>query len=87
MAMLRGAIVNQQASAQLRDFIQSRLRAGARARDDEDAALRAGIASAMLVGIVTGRRIIGVPTLVEADTDDLVHVIAPALQQILAPQR
>jgi AcrR family transcriptional regulator len=86
MAMLRGAIVNQQAREQLRDFIQSRLRAGSRSRDEEDAALRAGLASAMLVGVITGRRIIGVPTLVDAETDDLVHVIAPALQQILAPR-
>ncbi|GGM47269.1 TetR family transcriptional regulator [Microbacterium saperdae] len=86
MAMLRGAIVNQHASDQLRDFIQSRLREGTRGSDDRDAALRTGVASAMLVGIITARRIIGVPTLVDADIDDLVRVVAPALQDVLAPR-
>ena len=86
MAMLRGAIVNEKASEQLRDFIQARLLDGTSERTDADAALRAGLASSMLVGIVTGRRIIGVPALVTADTEELVTVLAPAIQQILVPQ-
>jgi len=86
MAMLRGAIVNQHANDQLRDFIQSRLREGTQASGDADAVLRTGLASAMLVGIVTARRIIGVPTLVYADVEDLVRVVAPALQEVLAPR-
>ena len=85
MAMLRGAIVNDQASDQLREFIQSRLLQGTSERTDADAALRAGLASAMLVGVVTGRRIVGVPTLVAADRDELVAALAPAIQQILVP--
>lgn len=87
MAMLRGAIGNEHAAAQLRDFIQSRLLEGTRERTDTDAALRAAIASSMLVGVVTGRRVIGVPTLVEADTESLVAVLAPAVQNVLAPER
>lgn len=83
MAMLRGAIVNDQASAQLREFIQSRLLHGTIGRSDDDAALRAGLASSMLVGIVTSRRIIGVPVLVDADIEKLVATVAPAIQQIL----
>ncbi|WP_241983262.1 hypothetical protein [Cryobacterium tagatosivorans] len=78
-------VVNDTASGQLRDFIQSRLLVGTRDRHDPDAVLRAGLASSMLVGIVTGRRIIGVPTLVAADTETLVAVIGPAIQQILVP--
>ena len=85
MAMLRGAIVNSSANEQLRGFIESRLLDGTRDRAPSDAALRAGLASSMLVGIVTGRRIIGVPTLAAASTDELVAVLAPAIQQILAP--
>jgi AcrR family transcriptional regulator len=84
MAMLRGAIVNEQASEQLRDYIQSRLLTGTSGRSDADAALRAGLASSMLVGVVTGRRVIGVPTLVAADTEQLVAVLAPAVQAVLA---
>lgn len=86
MAMLRGAIVNDKASAQLRDFLQSRLQHGTSGRHDPDAALRAGLASTMIVGVVTGRRIIGVPTLAEADTDQLVAILGPAIQVILVPQ-
>lgn len=87
MAMLRGAIVNQQASEQLSEFIQSRLIEHAGSPDADDAALRAGLASAMLVGIVTSRRIIGVPMLIDTDADELVRVVAPAIQQILAAGR
>jgi AcrR family transcriptional regulator len=83
MAMLRGAIVNQQAAEQLRDFIQSRLVHGTVGGGDS-AALRAGLASAMLVGIVTGRQVVGVPTLLAADTETLVATVGPAIQQILA---
>ncbi|MDJ0376422.1 TetR family transcriptional regulator [Cryobacterium sp. PH31-L1] len=86
MAMLRGAIVNEQASERLRGFIESRLESGTRASAGPEAALRAGLASSMLVGIVTSRRIIGVPLLASADTDTLVGIVAPAIQQILVPQ-
>ena len=87
MAMLRGAIVNENASRQLADFIQSRLVDGASGStaDDSETALRAGLASAMLVGLVTSRRIIGVPLLTGADTATIVRIIAPAIQEILVP--
>ncbi len=84
MAMLRGAIVNEQARDQLRGFIQSRIIAGTNERLGADAALRAGLVSALLVGMVTSRQIIGVPVLVEADTEQLVAIIAPAIQKILS---
>ena len=82
MAMLRGAIVNEQASTQLREFIQSRLTRGMSGRGD-DATLRAGLAAAMLVGVITSRRIIGVPVLASADTDTLVTTVGPVIQQLL----
>lgn len=85
MAMLRGAIVNEQASAQLREFIQARLldAIDSRSVNHGDAVLRAGLASSMLVGIVVGRRIVGVPVLANADTETLVALIAPAIQSVL----
>lgn len=85
MARLRGAIINEQARHRLRDFIQSRLVTGTSERPGSDAALRAGLASSLLIGLVTSRRIIGVPLLVAADTEQLVAVIAPAIQKILVP--
>ncbi len=84
MAMLRGAIVNEQAREQLRDFIEARLLDTAvTGLSDDDAVLRAGLASSMLVGIVVGRRIVGVPTLAGADLQTLVALLAPALQSVL----
>lgn len=85
MAMLRGAIVNEQARDQLRGFIQSRITAGTSERLGADAALRAGLASALLVGMVTSRQIIGVPVLLAAEPEQLVAIVAPAIQKILAP--
>jgi len=85
MAMLRGAIGNEQAGSQLREFIQARLldAMGAGGGNVPDAALRAGLASSMLVGIVVGRRLVGVPILAEADTETLVAMVAPAIQSVL----
>lgn len=82
MAMLRGAVVNENASRQLRDFIQSRLVHGMKGRGD-DALLRAGLAASMLIGVILSRRIIGVPALVRADTDTLVRTVGPAIQAML----
>ena len=82
MAMLRGAIVNEQASAQLRQFIQSRLVHGTKGRGD-GALLRAGLAAAMLIGVIVSRRIIGVPALARADAERLIATVGPAIQQVL----
>jgi AcrR family transcriptional regulator len=85
MAMLRAAITNEQAGTQLREFIQARLLDAMGAARDKtpDAALRAGLASSMLVGVIVGRRVVGVPILAEADTETLVAMIAPAIQSVL----
>jgi len=86
MAMLRGAIVNDRASAQLREFLQERLLVAAVAsRDLDDATLRAGIVSSMLVGLVVGRGVVGVPTLAGADRETLIALVGPAVHSVLAP--
>lgn len=84
MATLRGAFANERAGAVLSGFIQSRLLAGTRAKNDAQGALRAGLAAAMLVGVITSRRVVGVPTIAAASTDELVAVLAPAIQAVLA---
>lgn len=83
MAMLRGAIVNEYAAEQLRDFIQSRLLHGMEGRGD-DGMLRAGLAASMLIGITVSRQLIGTPVLASADMDTLVATVAPAIQLVLA---
>ncbi|MCA2261936.1 TetR family transcriptional regulator [Mycobacterium marseillense] len=86
IAMLRGAIVNEQARTQLREFIQARLIDGARSRAIDDAVLRAGLASSMLVGLIMGRRIVGVPVLAGTAREKLVALAAPAIQSVLTSE-
>jgi AcrR family transcriptional regulator len=85
MAMLRNAMVNLQARQHLRDYIESRLTTGGGQSPGPDARLRAGLALSMLVGVVTGRQIIGVPVLAEANQEELVAIVAPAIQNTLLP--
>jgi len=86
MAMLRGAIVNDQANDQLRAFLQERLLVDVIAsRAVDDATLRAGVASSMLVGLAVGRGIVGVPALTAADREALIAIVGPALQSVLSP--
>lgn len=85
MAMLRGAMVNEQARQQLRDYIASRLVTGAHERLGPDAQLRGGLALSMLSGLVVSRQILGVPILAAADRDTLVSIVGPAIQQALVP--
>jgi hypothetical protein len=40
--------------------------------------------TATLVGSITGRRIIGIPALVAADTETLIRTVGPAIHQLLA---
>ena len=87
MAMLRGSMVSEDARKLLSDFIESRLLSSAKAPLGSDAVLRAGLAASMLVGIVTSRNIIVVPTLAEAEQEQLIGIIAPAIQQILMPSQ
>jgi len=85
LAMLRAAISNEHASAQLRAFFQSRLLdvIGPKLGNDSDATTRAGFASAMLVGVIVGRRIVQVPALAKEDQASVVRLVGPSIQAIL----
>ncbi|MFD4256889.1 TetR family transcriptional regulator [Streptomyces sp. NPDC058534] len=86
MAMLRGAIVNDQANEQLREFLQERLLVdNIASRAVDNPTLRAGIVSSMLVGLIVGRGIVGVATLAEAERETLIALIGPAVQRVLVP--
>ena len=87
MAILRGSMVSEDARELLSDFIQSRLLSSPKAQLGSDTVLRAGLAASMLVGVVTSRNIIVVPTLAEAEQEQLISIIAPAIQQILMPSQ
>ncbi|RFA13224.1 hypothetical protein B7R22_13730 [Subtercola boreus] len=85
-ALLRAAIGSEQAATQLRDLIQERVLVdlGPRLQHDADMKTRIEIASSMLVGVVVGRRLVGLDALVRQDRDSLVGYIAPAIQAILS---
>ena len=85
LAMLRSTITNERAAEQLREFIQARLLdgIGPRLREDPHAAVRAGLASTMLIGVIVGRRIIQVPTLVDEERETIIAVVAPAIHAVL----
>ncbi|GAA3216591.1 TetR family transcriptional regulator [Dactylosporangium siamense] len=87
LAMLRGAIAQEQAAAQLRDFIEARLMRGVHAhlRDDHDTRLRVGLAAAMLMGIIVARCVVRVPTIADEDLDAIVATTSGALQTLLVP--
>ena len=85
LAMLRAAIATPQAAAQLREYIQDRLlkQLSRRLPDDHDAAVRAGLAAAMLMGVIVGRRIVQVPALAGEDLEFIILRVAPAIQTLL----
>ncbi|WP_433832983.1 TetR family transcriptional regulator [Actinoplanes sp. CA-015351] len=86
LAMLRSTITNEHAAEQLREFLQARLldAIGPRFGADPAAAVRAGLASTMLIGVIVGRRIVGVPILVEQDRETIVKIVGPAIQAVLS---
>ncbi len=88
LAMLRAAISNEHASQQLRDFFQRRLleTISPKLGNYPEATVRAGLASAMLVGVIVGRRIVQVPALANEDQETIIRLISPAIQIILAEE-
>jgi AcrR family transcriptional regulator len=86
-AMLRGAIANEQANTQLREFIESRLAEDLHhfGSDSHDTAVRVALATSMLIGITVGRQIVQVAVLTEAEREMIVRHVGPALQTILVP--
>ncbi|MEV7405599.1 TetR family transcriptional regulator [Streptomyces sp. NPDC091267] len=87
MAMLRGALVNDQANEQLREFLQERLLVDALASRSagDDVTLRVGVVSSMLVGLMVGRGVVGVPTLTGVEREELIALVGPAVQSVLVP--
>ena len=86
MTMLRGAVVNDLAREQLRDFIEARLVEGLRSQTGAptDSLLRAGVVASMLVGLVLSRCLLKVPTLAEAEREHLIRIVAPAIQAVIS---
>jgi AcrR family transcriptional regulator len=85
-ALIRSAMTNRRARGLLREFVESAvLDAFEGYVEGPDARLRMALAGSHLVGVVMFRRIIGVGALVETDVEDIVQMVAPALDRYLEP--
>ncbi len=85
MAMLRSAVSSELAAAQIRDFVQYRLVEviSAKLNGRANAALRAGLASAMLTGVIVGRNIVRIPVIADQDQDAVIELVGASIQTIL----
>ncbi|HEX2742857.1 MAG TPA: TetR family transcriptional regulator [Streptosporangiaceae bacterium] len=84
LALVRSAVSNDKAAAMMREFLTAELLpAIARLTDHPDAQLRASLAAAQLIGIATLRHVILVEPLVKASPDEIVTLVAPAIERYL----
>ena len=86
MAMQRAAMSSEVAASLLRDFVQYRLVevVSPKLHGRTDAALRAGLASAMLVGVIVGRNIVRIPVIANEDQETVIELVGASIQTILA---
>lgn len=85
MAMQRAAMSSEVAASLLRDFVQYRLVqvVSPKLHGRADAALRAGLASAMLVGVIVGRNIVRIPVIADVDQETVIELVGTSIQTIL----
>ena len=85
MAMQRAAMSSELAASLLRDFVQYRLVevVSPKLHERPDAALRAGLASAMLVGVIVGRNIVRIPVIADVDQETVIELVGTSIQTIL----
>lgn len=85
MAMQRAAMSSEVAAAQLRDFVQYRLVEvfSPKIHAPSDAALRAGLATSMLVGVIVSRNIVRIPLIADVEQDAVIELLGAAIQTIL----
>jgi AcrR family transcriptional regulator len=84
--LLRTSMTSEDAAELLRAHITAQsVDAMAATIDAPDARLRAALAGAMLMGIVSQRHILRMPVLKDADTDDILRLITPLVRTLLHP--
>lgn len=85
IAMIRSATSNEQAAGLLREFLERELFAPlSRAIGGDDAPLRATLVGAQMIGLVMARYVVRIEPLVSAPAEDLVAIVGPAVQRLLA---
>lgn len=84
LALVRSAASDPHAAGMVRELVGQRVVLPAIANLELDRpALRATLAGSQLIGLLFARHIVGIPPLVEADTETLVAAVAPTLERYL----
>ncbi|TDD82126.1 TetR family transcriptional regulator [Actinomadura rubrisoli] len=82
LAMLRSAMTNERAAAMMREFVTSAL-FGRIAQATDVPLLRAQAAAGQMIGLMILRYVLRVEPIASASEDELVDMVAPALQRYL----
>ncbi|WP_232667077.1 TetR/AcrR family transcriptional regulator [Pseudonocardia sp. TRM90224] len=88
LALMRSSLTHEAARVAMRDEVLAP--AQERVADTiggPDAALRAAVLNACMLGVSISRYLLEVPALVDADTADLERILLPALERITEPIR
>jgi AcrR family transcriptional regulator len=84
LALVRSAVSNDKAATMLREFLTAELLpVVARLTGHPDAPTRASLVAAQLMGIAMLRHVLKVDPLARASPDDIVALVAPAIDQYL----
>ena len=84
LALVRSAVSNEKAATMMREFLTTELLSViARWTQAPDAALRASLVAAQLVGIAMLRHVVRVDPLVKASPDEIVALVTPVIEQYL----
>jgi AcrR family transcriptional regulator len=84
VALLRGAVSNEQAARMLREFLTTEVlgRVAAAAAPDQPE-LRAALAGSQILGLVMARYVVRIPPAVAADPSQLTACVGPTIQRYL----
>ncbi|MBU8861791.1 MULTISPECIES: TetR family transcriptional regulator [unclassified Micromonospora] len=84
--LLRASMTSDEAAGILRDHVTAEaVDVMADTITAAEPRLRAALAGAMMMGIAAQRYVLRMPDLADADLDDVLRVVAPAMRAIIAP--
>lgn len=84
--LLRTSMTSEDAAELLRDHITVQsVEPMAATIDTPDARLRAALAGAIMMGIASQRYLLRMPELVDADVEDILRLVTPAMEGLLNP--
>jgi AcrR family transcriptional regulator len=83
LGLLRSAMTGEQGAVMLREFVGTALLGRVAAEVGQTDPLRVQAAAAQMIGVVMLRHVVGVPPLATADVEDVIALVAPAVQRYL----